>query len=280
MIWPFSRAARPSLLHEPAPACVLVVAAHPDDIEYMAGGTLARWIDGGTAVHYLLATDGGGGSRERHWTSETLGATRREEQRHAAERLGAASVHFLGLPDGTLEASLPLRMAIARVIRQVRPDTVLTFDPHAHYHNGGINHADHVAIGAATLGAVMPLANTLLAAPALAEEGLLPHDVAQVLLFEAATPTHWMPLSDADLICKHSALNAHTTQFVHWDGIACSSARTARLAAQARRYGIRCAHAEAFCRIVLAAPQPVARPAPVPARRSWSLPLIPQREQV
>ncbi len=245
-----------SLLNEAPPASVLVVAAHPDDIEYMAGGTLAHWIAQGTTVHYLLVTDGCGGSRDPQQTPEELASIRRAEQCCAAGILGVESVTFLGLPDATLEPTYELRLQIARVIRRVRPAAVLTFDPHTHYRTDGINHPDHVAVGVSTLGAVMPLANTLLAAPALAEEGLAPHDVAAVYLFEASAPTHWMPLSADTLARKLAALRAHASQLALWDGESCARARATDMAARGRAHGLRCRFAESFTRILLSAPAP------------------------
>lgn len=260
----------PQMLHEPPPPSALVVAAHPDDIEFMAGGTLARWIAQGTTVHYLLATDGCGGSRDPHQTPAQLAALRRSEQCCAAAILGAASVTFLGLPDATLEPTYELRLAIARVIRKVRPAAVLTFDPHLCYHCGGINHPDHVAVGASTLGAIMPLANTLLAAPALAEEGLEPHDVGEVFLFEAAAPTHWMALSQEDLARKVAALRAHASQLRLWDGERCLRERAQATALAGRAHGLRARFAEAFAHIQIAAP---GRPAALPhARRRLGSP--------
>jgi LmbE family N-acetylglucosaminyl deacetylase len=100
-----------SLRHAPPPHSVLVVAAHPDDIEFMAGGTLAAWIDQGALVHYLLVTDGCGGSRDPHQSPEALAARRRHEQRAAAAILGVASVTFLGYRDAEVEPSHQLRLA-------------------------------------------------------------------------------------------------------------------------------------------------------------------------
>lgn len=262
------------MLYETPPPSVLVVAAHPDDIEFMAGGTLARWISRGTSVHYLLATDGCGGSRDPHQTPEQLASQRRTEQCNAAEILGVESVTFLGLPDATLEPTYELRLAIARVIRKVRPAAVLTFDPHLSYHCGGINHPDHVAIGASTLGAIMPLANTLLAAPALAEEGLEPHDVAEVFLFEAAQPTHWMPLTDEDLTHKLASLRAHTSQLRLWDGERCARERAQATAQAGRAHGVRARFAESFAHIQIAAPARAASallPQPRLSRRRTAL---------
>src|SRR6186997_3084301 len=111
-----------SLRQAPPPRSILAVAAHPDDIEFMAGGTLAAWIDQGALVHYLLVTDGCGGSRDPHQTTAALAEQRRHEQRAAAAILGVASVTFLGYRDAEVEPSQQLRLAIARVIRQIQPE--------------------------------------------------------------------------------------------------------------------------------------------------------------
>jgi LmbE family N-acetylglucosaminyl deacetylase len=243
-----------SLRHTPPPRSVLAVAAHPDDIEFMAGGTLVSWIEQGTQVHYLLVTDGCGGSRDPNQTAEALASRRRREQRAAAEILGVASVTFFGYRDATVEASLELRLAIARVIRQVRPEAVVTFDPQRYYHSAGINHPDHLAVGVSTLGAVMPLANTLLAAPTLAAEGLAPHDVQSVYLFDPAAPTAWMPLAQRDVQRKLAALEAHASQLIGWDAAAAAYGAMRQAAQLARASGVRCNLAEAFTLVQLHAP--------------------------
>jgi LmbE family N-acetylglucosaminyl deacetylase len=241
-----------SLQSQPAPQTALAVAAHADDIEFMAGGTLATWVAQGTQVHYLIVTDGSGGSRDPQQDRAALAERRRQEQLAAAATLGVASVIFLGHHDGAVEASLSLRLAIARAIRQTRPEVVLTFDPHMLYRAATINHPDHIAVGASTLGAVMPLANTCLAAPELRAEGLEPHDVRSILLFEPAQPTHWMPLSSHALDQKLAALRAHASQLQDWDGVACARARARTTAQVASAHGVRCALAEDYARIQLA----------------------------
>jgi LmbE family N-acetylglucosaminyl deacetylase len=241
-----------SLSYERAPQSVLAVAAHPDDLEYMAGGTLATWIGQGTQVDYLVVTDGSGGSRNPHQDQAALIERRREEQLAAAAVLGVASVTFLGRQDATLEPTFELRLAIARVIRQTRPEAVVTFDPHLLYRAATINHPDHVAVGASTLGAVMPLANTCLAAPELYAEGLAPHDVRSLYLFEPSAPSHWMPLSRQAIEQKMAALQAHASQLELWDGVGCAYARARAAAKVANANGIRCAFAEDYARIELA----------------------------
>ncbi|GAB4125833.1 MAG: hypothetical protein Fur005_33410 [Roseiflexaceae bacterium] len=241
-----------SLLREPIPERALAIAAHPDDIEFMAGGTLASWIAQGCQVHYLIVTDGAGGSRDPQQDPAQLIAQRRQEQLQAASILGVASVTFLGYGDATLEPTRDLRLALARVIRQVRPEAVLSFDPHMLYRAATINHSDHLVVGASTLGAVMPLANTWQAAPELQPAGLLPHDVATIYLFEPASPTHWMPLSTHAVTLKAAALRAHASQLANWDGVNCLYERARTTAQVARQHGIRCAYAEDFTRIQLA----------------------------
>jgi LmbE family N-acetylglucosaminyl deacetylase len=241
-----------SLRHDLPPTHILVVAAHPDDIEFYAGGTLATWSTQGAHAHYVLVTDGGSGSRDPRCTPAELARHRRAEQRRAAAVLGVSSVTFLGYPHAACEPTLELRLAIARIILQVRPEAMLTFDPHRYYHATGINHPDHLVVGASTLGAIMPLANTLLAAPSLLAEGLEPHDVSRIYLFEPATPTHWMPLTDADVARKLEALRAHASQLATWDGVSAAVA-----------YGAQAAQAHAPRR------SPVRRPKPSPAS-SWA----------
>src|SRR3954463_210547 len=156
----------------PRPRSVLIVAAHPDDAEFMAGSIMSHWQSQGATLHYVLVTDGISGSRDENQTHERLAEIRHEEQRAASRALGSEDVTFLGYPDGRVEASLELRWDIARAIRRVRPDVVITQDPLFRYSENYINHPDHRAVADATMSAIMPVANTLLAALDLVEEGL------------------------------------------------------------------------------------------------------------
>lgn len=245
---------------EQNPRRVLAVMAHPDDIEFMAGGVLARWARGGAELHFLLLTDGASGSRDPAMTNEALVALRREEQRAAAATIGAAGVSFLGYPDGRLVATIELRLQIARVIRQVRPDAVITSDPRFYYSDDYINHADHRAAGEATLAAVMPLANTRLAAPELLAEGLEPHDVAEVYLGGADQPNCWIPLDEEDATTQIAALRAHASQVGEWDFEPMVREFLRGAAAQARAHGIECELAEGFRLIRLYRPEPPTAP--------------------
>jgi LmbE family N-acetylglucosaminyl deacetylase len=235
----------------PNPRRALAVMAHPDDIEFMAGGTVARWAREGVELHYCLLTDGNSGSRDPSVTAEALADVRRREQQTAGELFDVASYTFLGYTDGRLVPSIQMRLQIARVIRQVRPDTVVTCDPRYFYAPFYINHPDHRAAAEATLAAIMPIANTRLAARELLDEGLEPHDVQSVYLAAPDRATLWLPLSDEDFARKLAAMRAHESQVGGWD-MEKMLRNFAQLAAQdARANGVECDLAEAFVYIAL-----------------------------
>lgn len=241
----------------PTPSRVLAVAAHPDDIEFMAGGTMAHWAAAGAEITYCILTDGAAGSRDPAMTHARLVALRQQEQRAAAAVCGVHNVIFLGYPDGRLQPTLEVRFAIARVIRQVRPEAVITSDPTLRWSSnfGYINHPDHIAAGDATLAAIMPTANTLLAAPELLAEGLAPHDVSEVYLASWGNANAWVPLTEQDLARKIAALREHHSQLDGWEE-AESMVRewASRTAEAAREQGIDCTYAESFLRITLRQP--------------------------
>jgi LmbE family N-acetylglucosaminyl deacetylase len=235
----------------PNPQRVLAVMAHPDDIEFMAGGTVARWARAGTELHYCLLTDGNSGSRDPNATPAALAEIRRAEQRAAGAIFNVASYTFLGHPDGRLVADIDLRLAIARVIRQVRPDTVLTCDPRFVYSPWYLNHPDHRAAAEATLAAIMPISNTRLAALELLEEGLEPHDVGAVYLAIPDRATLWMPLEPADMEGKIAAMRAHKSQLGDWDASKMIHDFAVQAAVEARANGVECELAESFVYIGL-----------------------------
>lgn len=235
----------------PAPGRALAVVAHPDDIEFMAGGLMSRWARAGTELFYLLLTDGNGGSRDPAATPEGLAALRRDEQRAAAAVIGAQCT-FLGHPDGRLVADVALRLQIARVIRQVRPDALVAGDPLFFYGPTYVNHPDHRAAAEAALAAVMPIANTRLAAMELLDEGLEPHDVRHIYLAAPSRPTLWVPLDNEDMDRKIAMLSAHASQIGGWDYQAMIRSFATQAAAEARAAHVACEFAEGFVFIDLA----------------------------
>ena len=138
---------------------VLGVFAHPDDPEFFAGGTFAKWAADGAEITFVIATSGDKGSADPEMTHERLAEIREREEREAAAALGVKDVVFLRYKDGELYPTLELRRDITRMIRLKKPDIVVTLDPTVFWRGtGGINHPDHRAIGAATLEAVFPTA--------------------------------------------------------------------------------------------------------------------------
>jgi LmbE family N-acetylglucosaminyl deacetylase len=199
---------------------VLGVFAHPDDPEFFCGATFARWSSEGAQVTFLLATSGDKGSDDRDMTPERLIAMRENEERCAAAALGVHDVIFLRYADGELTPSLELRRDIVRVIRLRQPDIVVTNDPTVvWYPNRGINHADHRAIGYATLDAIFPAARNPMYFPELLHnEGLEPHIVKQVYIVRSLNPTTKVDVT-AYIDAKIRALREHKSQIVDMDAM-------------------------------------------------------------
>lgn len=173
------------------PHRVMGVFAHPDDAEFFAGATFARWAADGAEITFVLATSGDKGSSDPEMTSEKLAEIREEETKKAAEALGVKDVVFLRYKDGELFPTLELRRDITRMIRLKKPDLIVTLDPTRFwYGTGGINHPDHRAIGAATLESVFPTARDRLNFIELErDEGLEPHKCLTVYIAGAEEPT-------------------------------------------------------------------------------------------
>jgi LmbE family N-acetylglucosaminyl deacetylase len=226
---------------------VLIVMAHPDDGEFSAGGTLARWASEGHDIHYCLVTDGQAGDQgDTEITSEELAAKRRKEAQAAADALGVQHpVIFLGYPDSRLEPTLQLRCDIARVIRRVRPDVVICQDPTRWWSGGYINHPDHRVAGEATFGAIIPVAGTRLAFPELAAEGLEPWEVKEVYVAGGSPPDRWVDIAGF-LDRKVAALRAHKSQMRDWDPAEGVEKWAKANAEEARKHGHDMEACEAF----------------------------------
>lgn len=199
------------VIDPPAPSSLLVVMAHPDDAEFSAGGTLARWTAAGSRVAYCVCTDGDKGTSDPTLDPRAVADRRIAEQRAAARVLGVEDVVFLGHPDGTLQPTLELRRDVVRVIRQVRPEAVLCPDPTRRFGPEYINHPDHRAIGEVALDAVYPSARDPLVFPELVAEGLEPHKVSQVFVANPSEITCVVDISTT-LETKLEALRQHRSQ--------------------------------------------------------------------
>ncbi|MEZ5281446.1 MAG: PIG-L deacetylase family protein [Acidimicrobiales bacterium] len=193
-----------------APEKVLVVVAHPDDIDFGTAGTIAALTAAGSDVVYCLVTSGEAGDDDMTVPADELAELRQREQTEAAALVGVFELHWLGHPDGAVVADLNLRRDISRIIRMVKPDVVITQTAVRNWNRIYGSHPDHLATGEATISAVYPDSRNPRAFPELLEEGLQPHTVPEV----------WVTGLDADRFVditdvfdrKVEALRAHKSQ--------------------------------------------------------------------
>jgi len=195
----------------------LVVVAHPDDIDFGMAGTIALLTSLGVEVAYCLVTSGDAGGDASTHTREERAAIREAEQTAAAAEVGVTSLTFLRWPDGQVEPTLELRKAISRVIRQVRPDLVLTQNPERNFERIYASHPDHMAAAEATLRAVYPDARNPHAFPDLLDEGYAPHAVGTVWV-GGSTPNLVVDITDV-FERKLAALRQHASQVGHRDDL-------------------------------------------------------------
>ena len=184
----------------------LAVGAHPDDVEFQAGGTLARWVREGVHVELAYFTAGEKGTMDTAATPAEIGRVRMAQIEAAAAAIGAAGVHLLGAVDGELEVNMPLRLAVARLVRTVRPDVVLGHDPWRRW----LLHPDHRAAGLLTVDGVVA-AREPLYVPELAAEGLPAHRPHTLLLFGTDAPDEVVEIGSV-LDVKLAAIRAHQSQ--------------------------------------------------------------------
>ncbi len=219
---------------------VLAIGAHPDDIEFGCGATLAKWSRSGSHVEMLVLTDGSKGSWEPEQDLVALVATRRDEQRAAARTLGARDVHFLDAVDGELEDDAARREQVCAVIRAVRPDVVLGHDPWKQYRL----HPDHRRAGQLTIDGIVAARD-----PHFFPAAGTPHRPTALLLFEAQVLDHIEKVTEEDVNAKIEALLCHHSQWRSTMGIdeTSPSSRDQRAAFEAKvRTEIRDTGGEAF----------------------------------
>jgi LmbE family N-acetylglucosaminyl deacetylase len=193
-------------------ARVLVITAHPDDVDFGAAGTIAQWTDAGLDVSYCVVTNGEAGGNDPEVSRTEMAAIRQAEQTAAAKQVGVHELHFLGYPDGRLETSIALRRDIARVIRLRRPDRVVCQSPERNYARMGASHPDHRAAGSAALDAVYPDSRNPFAFPELlTEEKLEPWTVREVWISGSPAPTTYVDITDT-FARKVAALRCHVSQ--------------------------------------------------------------------
>ncbi|MEX2289403.1 MAG: PIG-L deacetylase family protein [Mycobacteriales bacterium] len=198
----------------------LVVTAHPDDVDFGAGGTVASWTAEGIEVSYCICTDGDAGGFDPDVPRRDIAGIRRAEQQAAAKEVGVEDVTFLGYPDGRLTITHELRRDLSRVIRQKRPQRMMIQSPERNWERISASHPDHLAAGEAAISAVYPDARNPFAHLDLAGEGLPAWTVDEVWVMggTAAGPNRSVDVTDT-FERKLAALRAHASQTAHLDDL-------------------------------------------------------------
>jgi LmbE family N-acetylglucosaminyl deacetylase len=225
---------------------VMVISPHPDDVDFGCSGTIARWSRMGVDITYVICTSGDKGA-DLPMEPESIIAIREKEQVAAAEIVGVRKVRFLRLKDGELENNQEFRKMLVRVLRQYRPDVVLTMDPaNLRFENVYVGHADHRAAALAVFDAIYPAARNRNFFPGLLEEGLMPHAVKRIYFFGTAEPNTWIDISET-IETKIEALRAHKSQVGEFEDL--SAWVRERFGQLGKEKGF--AYAEAFRQLVI-----------------------------
>ena len=197
---------------------ILVITAHPDDVDFGAAGSVAAWTAAGSEVAYCIVTDGDAGGFDPAVDRVEIPGIRRAEQTAAAKAVGVSDLTFLGYPDGRLEVSIDLRRDVSRVIRRFRPHRVVCQSPRRSFERIYANHPDHLAAGEAALCAVYPDARNPFAHPELSEEGWEPWSVGEVWIMAMQEGDTFVDITDR-FDTKIAALLCHESQLTDPDGL-------------------------------------------------------------
>lgn len=224
------------------PTRAMAIVAHPDDIEFGCGGTVARWVQEGCKVAFVLVTSGDVGIADLSISRAQAAEIRERETLAAAKVLGVEDVSFLREPDGMVENTLALRKKLVREIRRFKPEVVFSDDPTLMFNpQGRINHPDHRAVGTATVDAIFPCAGQPHFFEELASEGLSAHKVRKVYIMSRGQGDTAINISDT-IDLKIAALKEHVSQVGHMENLdKMMRERTAQLG-----IGKEMAHAEVF----------------------------------
>ena len=198
----------------------LAVTAHPDDVDFGAGGTVMALVKAGVQVTFCICTDGDAGGFDDSTDRSEIPAIRRAEQTSAAAVYGVTDVRFLGYQDGYLVPNHDLQRDIVRVMRQVQPHLVITQSPERNWDRLPSSHPDHMAAGEATARALYPAVRNPYAFPELrTDEGLEAWTVNWLWLQGHVEPNHWIDTTEF-FSRKVKALEAHASQTSHMEDLA------------------------------------------------------------
>jgi LmbE family N-acetylglucosaminyl deacetylase len=196
----------------------MFIYPHPDDIEFGVAGTAAKWAANGCEVTYVLVTDGNIGSHDESLTGAQLTAIRHAEQRAAADVVGVKNVVFMGEHDGLIEPTLELRKKIVKLIRQHKPNVVVSGDPDSTFVSEYyINHPDHRAVAIAVLDAVFPASEMRLLYPEFEAEDIYAHRINYLYISYVNNPNLYIDVTDYFDLKVEALLKHQPSQFEDWD---------------------------------------------------------------
>ena len=193
---------------------VLVITAHPDDVDFGAAGTIATLTKLGVEVTYCITTDGHQGGEDASISRDEMRKIRRIEQSAAGQVLGVNNIFYLGKDDGSIMPSLELREEFVRIIRMTKPDILITQSPERNWARMPASHPDHLAVGEVAIQAVYPDARNQFAFPHLLKEGLEPWNVAKIWVMAHPSPTKYLDVTE-NVELKFKALQSHKSQTEH-----------------------------------------------------------------
>lgn len=196
----------------------VVVTAHPDDVDFGAGATIAKLTDAGIHVTYCICTDGDAGGFDDATDRSEIPVIRRREQVAAASHSGVTDVRFLGYKDGYLEPSHDVQRDIVRVLREIRPQLVITQSPERNWERLPASHPDHMAAGEATSRSLYPAVRNPYAYPEIREAGLEAWTVSWLWLQGHVEPNHFIDVTE-QFERKLAALREHASQTSHMDSL-------------------------------------------------------------
>lgn len=190
----------------------LAVAAHPDDLEFGAAGTVARWVQEGWDVRYVLVTSGQRGTQDATVSADDFGRLREAEACEAARLTGVTDVTFLGWMDAEVQYGVDLQRDLSRQFRRHQPHRLLCMDPSLLPTEEFVNHPDHRHVATATLDITVTGGTTAAIFPELLAEGLPPwQGLEDIWLMGPAGGPEVVDISDT-FATKMAALRAHTSQ--------------------------------------------------------------------
>lgn len=197
---------------------ILVITAHPDDVDFGAGGTIAQLVEAGAQVSYVITTDGNQGGEDASISREQMAQIRRAEQIAAGAALGVSDITFLGELDGSVFSTLDLRKKFVKQIRIAQPEILITQSPERNWERIFASHPDHLAVGESVVQAVYPDARNQFAFPELLAEGHAPWKVNQIWLLGHPNPNYYQVVTN-QIEKKFAALAAHHSQTAHVDNL-------------------------------------------------------------